>query len=225
MSERNLGICGTTILHNRNMKKYGERYRRNREADEKNVLHFMGRNARLVSRSAVLTIPVVVHVVYNNEIENISDEQILSQINRLNKDFRRTNEDIGKVPSPWKNLAVDTKTEFKLACKDPQGRPTNAITRTKTNKTSFEIPMDENTPEPIKFTSEGGMDAWDSSRYLNIWVCNLQSGLLGYAQFPSGHPSTDGVAISHWVFGDRGSVLSPNNPFGNQFNLGRTATH
>jgi hypothetical protein len=225
MSKQGRELCGTTVLHDRNMKKYGERYKKNREADEKNVLRFMGRKARTISRSAVLTIPVVVHIVYNNKKENIPEEQVLSQINRLNKDFRRTNEDIIKVPESWKNLAVDTRIEFKLACKDPEGNPTNGITRTKTNRTKFEIPADPNVPEPIKFTSEGGRDAWDTFRYLNMWVCNLSGGLLGYAQFPSGHPSTDGVVMSHWAFGDRGSVLAPGNPFGNQFNLGRTATH
>jgi Pregnancy-associated plasma protein-A len=219
------GLCGTTLLHKRNLQKHGDRYRRNREADEKNVLQFTGRSARSISRSTVMTIPVVVHVVYNNQEENISDEQILSQISRLNKDFRRTNEDIVKIPDMWKNLAADTKIDFKLACKDPDGNPTNGITRTQTNKVRFDIPMSENEPEPIKFTSEGGKDVWDTTRYLNIWVCNLQEGLLGYAQFPSGPPETDGVAISHWTFGDRGSVLSPNNPFGSQFNMGRTATH
>ncbi|MDR4492268.1 MAG: zinc metalloprotease [Candidatus Nitrosocosmicus sp.] len=225
MSEQGRGLCGTTLLHKRNLEKNGERYRKNRESDEKNILQFTGRSARSISRSTIMTIPVVVHVVYNNEIENISEEQILSQINRLNKDFRRTNEDIVKVPEPWRNLAADTRIEFKLACKDPEGKPTRGITRTKTNRTVFDIPQNPNDPEPIKFTSEGGRDAWDTTRYLNLWTCNLRSGLLGYAQFPAGPPSTDGVAISHWVFGDRGSVLSPNSPFGNNFNLGRTATH
>jgi hypothetical protein len=60
---------------------------------------------------------------------------------------------------------------------------------------------------------------------LNIWVCNLGESLLGYAQFPTGDPSTDGVVINHWVFGANGSASSPDNPFGTAFNMGRTATH
>ncbi|MDN5846331.1 MAG: zinc metalloprotease [Candidatus Nitrosocosmicus sp.] len=225
MSNKGRGLCGTDLLHERNMKLHGERYKRNREADEKNVLRYMGRSARKVSSSSIITIPVVVHVVYNTEVENISDEQILSQINRLNKDFRRTNEDIVKVPDVWKNLASDTKIQFKLACKDPEGNPTRGITRIKTQRIVFEIPDDESQPEPIKFANKGGKDAWDTTRYLNIWVCNLTDRLLGYAQFPAGPPSTDGVAISHWAFGDMGSASAPNNPFGTQFNMGRTATH
>jgi len=225
MSSKGRGLCGTDLLHARNMKLHGERYKKNRESDEKNVLRFMGRSARKVSSSSVITIPVVVHVVYNTEIENISDEQILSQINRLNKDFRRTNEDIVKVPDVWKNVTADTKIQFKLACKDPDGNPTRGITRTKTQRTVFELLDDESQPEQIKFSNLGGKDAWDTTRYLNLWTCNLSEGLLGYAQFPAGPPGTDGVAISHWTFGDTGSAIAPNNPFRNSFNLGRTATH
>ena len=159
-----------------------------------------------------MSIPVVVHVVYRRDAENISDAQVKSQIAVLNKDFRATNTDKSGVPPVWKSLISDTNIQFALATRDPQGKATTGITRTKTTRASF--PADNS----VKKSSAGGKTAWPAKRYLNMWVCNLGDGLLGYAQFPAGPPATDGVVILHSAFGTRGSVKPP-------FNLGRTATH
>ena len=70
-------------------------------------------------------------------------------------------------------------------------------------------------------SATGGKDPWNTSKYLNLWVCNLGGGLLGYAQFPAdlaNSPQTDGVVIDYKYFGTMGTVVSP-------YNLGRTATH
>jgi hypothetical protein len=175
--------------------------------------------------SPVPTIPVVVHIVYNTPQQNISDDQVHSQIRILNHDYRKLNGDSIRVPDAFKPLAADARIEFKLACIDPNGNSTTGITRTSTNVTSFDIPPTGSPPEAekIKFTSEGGKDAWDTSRYLNLWVCRLGQSptggqLLGYAQFPAGPPETDGVAIHYTAFGDNGTARPP-------FNRGRTATH
>ena len=155
---------------------------------------------------------MVVHVVYNLPAENVSLAQIKSQIKVLNRDFRATNPDKSKVPPVWKGLVADAKIEFALAKLDPQGNATNGVTRTKTDRTSF------GTNDSVKFSSSGGKDAWPTSRYLNIWVCKLGGGLLGYAQFPGGPAETDGVVVTHTGFGTVGTALAP-------FNLGRTTTH
>ncbi len=227
MSGRGVIVCGTDRYHKRNLTVRGERYKRNREEDEKYVLGYTGASARMAVKADVVTIPVVVHVVYNNPIENISDDQVNSQVMVLNKDFRMLNDDIGRVPPSFRSVKADARIEFKLACRDPSGDRTTGITRTRTNETSFDIPPDGSPPEAekIKFSAQGGVDAWDSTRFLNIWVCNLEGGLLGYAQFPAGPPETDGVVINHWAFGSMGSVVSPQSPFGAQFNGGRTTTH
>jgi hypothetical protein len=161
-------------------------------------------------------IPVVVHVIHRGGVENISDAQIKSQIDVLNLDYRKKNTDIAKVPSPFKTLVADAFVEFILASKDPSGNPTNGITRTRTTVAQFSA------DNAMKFSAQGGHDAWDATRYLNLWVCpEIMDGpntLLGYAQFPGGLPATDGVAIIHNAFGTTGTATAP-------FNLGRTATH
>ncbi len=169
------------------------------------ILGGMGRS----SVTGVITIPVVVHVVHNTTAENISDAQILSQINVLNQDFRRTNPDANGL---W-SQAADTEIAFCLATVDPSGNPTTGITRTYTTRTSF-----SSSGNYMKFNSTGGKDAWPAGSYLNIWVCDLSSGLLGYAQFPGGSASTDGVVCDYAYFGTIGTATAP-------FNLGRTATH
>jgi Pregnancy-associated plasma protein-A len=166
----------------------------------------------IVGRKGVITIPVVVHVVYNTAAENISVAQVKSQIAAMNKDYRATNPDKIKCPNVWKGLVTDVQVQFALATKDPKGKATTGITRTHTTKTSF------GDDDGVKKTSTGGVAAWDTKKYLNIWVCTLGGGLLGYAQFPGGPAATDGVVILNQAFGTTGTATSP-------FNLGRSATH
>ena len=163
----------------------------------------------------IITIPVVVHVVYNRSRpgQNISDEQILSQIAALNADFRRMNSDTVNTPEIFRNLAADTRIEFQLAQRTPEGLPTNGITRTATDVEEFSIETDN-----IKFSSTGGKNIWNRDRYLNFWVCNLETGYLGYAQYPGGNAATDGVVVSYSNFGTIGTAQFP-------FNQGRTVTH
>lgn len=160
----------------------------------------------------VVTIPVVVNVVYNTTSENISDNQILTQIQVLNDDFRRLNADKVNTPSVWTGIAADCEINFCLATQDPSGAATTGIRRQFTNSTSF------STNDAVKFTAQGGLDAWSRDKYLNIWVCDLSGGLLGYAQFPGGAPATDGVVIDYQYFGTTGTATAP-------FDKGRTGTH
>ena len=85
---------------------------------------------------SVVNIPVVVHVVYNTTTENISDAQVLSQIEILNEDFRRLNADANETPAVFLGIAADCEINFCLAAQDPSGNATNGITRTSTTKTS-----------------------------------------------------------------------------------------
>jgi len=167
----------------------------------------------LRSQPQVIQIPVVVHVVYKEVEQNVSLEQIESQLRILNEDFRRLNGDTTLTPAVFQPLAGDIQLEFCLASVDPQGNPTTGITRTATPSSSFNHNTDN-----VKFAAAGGVDAWDPESYLNMWVCNLSGNILGYAQFPGGNPETDGVVIDYQSFGDMGTAEPP-------FHLGRTGTH
>ena len=158
--------------------------------------------------NGVISIPVVVHVVYNTSSENISDQQVFSQIQVLNEDFRRMNAD---ADNTWPQ-AADSEIEFCLATIDPSGNPTNGITRTATAASSF------STNDQVKFDSRGGKNAWPSDQYMNIWVCDIGGSILGYAQFPGGPVNTDGIVVDYRYFGTTGVAAAP-------FDLGRTCTH
>lgn len=160
----------------------------------------------------ILRIPVVVHVVYASPAQNLSDAQIQSQMTVLNEDFRRTNPDVGNTPAQFVPVAADSQIEFCLATVDPQGNPTTGITRTATAVSSF--PPDDS----VKSTAQGGKDGWPAGDYLNIWVCNISQGILGYAQFPGGPAPTDGIVCLYSAFGRGGSAQPP-------FDKGRTCTH
>ncbi len=176
------------------------------EAIEKATQKFIDSPSKNVT--GIITIPVVVHVVYNGSTQNISDAQINSQINILNEDFRRMNSD---ADNTW-SQAADAEIEFCLASVDPNGNSTSGITRTSTTVNGF------GTNDAVKFNSSGGINAWPAADYLNIWVCNIGGGILGYAQFPGGNPATDGVVNDYRYFGDTGTATAP-------FDLGRTMTH
>jgi len=160
----------------------------------------------------ILTIPVVVHVLYNNNAQNISDAQIRSQIDVLNEDFRRMNADASNTPEVFKAFAADAKIMFCLAQINPAGAPAKGIVRKYTSTTMFDV------NDAMKFNTAGGDNAWNSKKYLNIWVCNLGSNAIGYASQAGGQADRDGVVIQYNAFGRIGSLM-PN------FNKGRTATH
>ena len=176
---------------------------------------FAAKNASQAQRGTAaitVTIPVVVHVLYNAASENISDAQIASQIAVLNEDFHKMNADYTKTPSAFAGLVADAGIQFVLAKRTPSGVATTGIERKSSTITTW------GTAEKIKKVSTGGLDAWNSSQYLNLWVGTIGGGILGYAQFPGGAAATDGVVISPVYFGRTGTVTAP-------FNLGRTGSH
>jgi hypothetical protein len=160
----------------------------------------------------VIIIPVVVHVIYNNASQNISNDQIRSQIVVLNKDFRLKNSDAAYIPAAFKDLAADTRIEFRLATIDPSGLSTEGIIRKSTAVTAFGL------NDHIKSSINGGDDPWNRDQYLNIWVGNLSGGTMGYASVPGAAPEKDGVVISYTAFGTTANVKAP-------FNKGRTTVH
>lgn len=158
------------------------------------------KSARLVN--GVIEIPVVVNVLYRTTSENVSTAQIQSQIDVLNEDFNATNADFGLVPSTFSAVKANVGIRFVL----------DQVVRKKTSKKSW------STNDAMKKSSQGGINATSPTTKLNLWVCTLSGGILGYAQFPGGSSSTDGVVILNKGFGRTGTAAAP-------FNKGRTATH
>jgi hypothetical protein len=204
--------CGTVVYTDYLMQKYPN-YKKERKKVNLQTEKWIKSNQNY-NQKTIITIPVVVHVVWNTNAENISDAQIFSQIDVLNKDYRRTNTDAINTPSVWQSIAADTEIDFCLATVDPNGNPSTGITRTQTSQTSFSISNSN-----MKSTSTGGIDPWNQDDYLNIWVCDLGGGLLGYATPPSSFNNPeDGVVIGYRYFGTTGTVQSP-------YHKGRTSTH
>jgi hypothetical protein len=192
--------CGTMSVHMMLLEKYPSFRARQFKLEQE----YAKRRAKptALAKLSVPTIKVVVNVVYNTADQNISTAQIKSQIAVLNRDFGAKNPDTSKVPAVWTGLVTDTRIKFKL----------HKTTRTQSSVSSF------TQDDGVKAASTGGIAPYQPQKYLNLWVCPLGNGLLGYAQFPGGPTATDGVVITYRAFGTMGTAESP-------FNLGRTATH
>jgi hypothetical protein len=207
--------CGTMSVLEQQLKA-NPALKQTMEAIERQTQEYVSK-PQLRTR-AVVTIPVVVHIVYRNGAENLSNQRVIDQLAVLNADFRKLNADFSSTPSVFQPVAADAEINFCLAQRDPNNLPTNGITRTSSTRTTGWTSGDES----VKTPALGGVAPWDPSKYLNIWVCGgLTNGalsLLGYAQFPGGGPAaTDGVVINTTAFGTTGSSAP--------YNLGRTATH
>ena len=168
-----------------------------------NQIEAFTQNALLTKRlvNGKIEIPVVVNVLYRTTAENISATQIQSQIDVLNKDFNALNSDYNSVPAIFSGIKANVGITFVL----------QNIVRKATTTTSW------TTNDAMKKAATG-IAPTTPTTVLNMWSCNLGGGILGYAQFPGGASSTDGVVIDNNAFGTTGSVSAP-------FNLGRTATH
>lgn len=170
----------------------------------------------------VYKIPVVFHIVYHTDAQNLPDSVILNQVSILNKAYRKQNANVGHLRSIFGSLAADAEIEFVLASKDPQGNTTTGITRTYTDHPYFGYDTgagpDMDSLERMKITASGGIDPWPLAKYLNIWVGDFRynatdedAGLQGYATPPNNPyppngwtpipPYIDGVAMHFQAIG------------------------
>src|SRR5688572_16106028 len=193
-------------------------------ADTRRQLELTNISARRASLRRVVRIPVVVHVVLAKGHQNVSDEQVQGQIDVLNQDFRAKNPDVQTVPKTFQRLVADSKIEFALARRDPSGRPTSGITRTRTTVEQFptaKVPLSGKRSTYIDRelkVIKTGVVAWPREHYLNLWVCNMGRDPLGYAAFPGSAAWRDGVVVDYTCFGIGGTAESP-------YDRGRSATH
>lgn len=152
--------------------------------------------------SGIIEIPVVFNVLYRTAAQNVSQAQLQSQIDVLNEDYAGTNADHNLTNTYSSVKAGDIGVRFVLS----------NVVRKSTTKTSW------TTNDAMKKANQGGIAPTSPTTTLNIWVCNLSGGILGYAQFPGGSSATDGVVLDDNATGRTGTAAAP-------FNKGRTATH
>jgi hypothetical protein len=156
-----------------------------------------------------VAIPVVIHIVYNNAQQDITDQQIHAQLQVLNEDYNRKNPDSVLTLAAFRPMAANCRISFFLADEDESGNPATGVTRTFTTHGPF-------ANDDIHFTGTGGRDAWHTGKFLNIWVCNLADGVFGYGAPPGSNASADGIVIDYRYFGITDTP---------HYNKGRTATH
>ena len=154
---------------------------------------------RLVN--GIIEIPVVFNVLYKTTAQNVSQAQLQSQIDVLNEDFAATNIDYNLTSTYNSVKSGNIAVHFVL----------DAVVRKQTNTTSW------STNNAMKKSAKGIAPTSPTTK-LNIWVCNMGGGILGYAQFPGGSSATDGVVLDDNATGRTGTAAAP-------FNKGRTATH
>lgn len=205
--------CGTTEYQEQ-LEKADPSITLERERIEDFTRNFNPQNIQYKNGQMVITIPVVFHVIYANATQNISAARINAQLERLNLDYAKANSDTNLIPTAFKPVAANTTVQFCLAQRDPNGNATTGINRVSTTVSSWS--QNNN----VKYTAQGGADVWNRNQYLNVWVCNLGGGLLGYAQFPGGAAATDGVVVLYSAVGGPGSPGTAN-----PYHLGRTLTH
>ena len=188
----------------------------------------------------VYQIPVVFHIIHSNEAvgtgSNISQAAVQSQIDVLNEDFRRIFGTNGWNTHPD---GADTQIEFCLAQRRPNGTAfaepgINRIYYTSITATAPPYSTGFVDATIKTWTYNGGTPTanrgWDPNKYMNIWICQLSGGILGYAQFPQSPlggmgcgataTATDGVVFTTTSIG-KSSVTG----FPGPYNEGRTATH
>ena len=200
----------------------------NNQVEEFKATSFSGKN-QMVN----YTIPVVVHVIHSGQAVgsgfNISQAQVIDQINILNADYAGTGFNSGSVPAIFAGIKANCQLSFCLATKNPTGGVLaepgidriNSTTQGGWGSSNYSTTFVDATIKPITI--------WDPTRYMNMWVLDLGSGLLGYATFPTGTgisgitgngtATTDGVVMLNSAFGSIGSAT------GAPYNKGRTTTH
>lgn len=183
--------------------------------------------------SSPLYVPVVFHIILDDaSISQMDMSTLLGRINTqmdvLNQDYNRGNIDSSGIPAAFKPLYASANIKFALTGIDPSGNPTPGYEFIHTTKTGFDV-LGSGAGSDAKHASTGGANAWDVTKYVNIWVVNtIPSSYLGLTVNKSntvtgGYPANEmGIVLSYQAFGKRTFsteyFLSP-------FDQGRTLTH
>jgi hypothetical protein len=180
-----------------------------------------GNHTASIQSRSLDAIPLVFHIVWHSPQENISNLQIHSQIDALNRDFSARNENIPGLPSRFRDVAFDTGIRFCLAQVNPSGEEQTGIVRVQTDNPDIANSFDLSGRRMLHYSNLGGSGAWDPSRYVNIWVTALE-GLLGFAYMPGEAPfqEEDGIVMH---YGNTGSFNIPEDAF--PYDKGHSLSH
>jgi Pregnancy-associated plasma protein-A/Papain-like cysteine protease AvrRpt2 len=133
-----------------------------------------------------VSIPVVFHVLYKNAGENVAEAQIRRQVDITNAQLRKQGANFAATPDVFKRRAANCRVQLEFARRKPDGSATTGIERYDVaawgRSTQYTLGADD-----AKKRSQNGVDAWDTNRYLNVWICDLAQW-AGYATFPYSYP-------------------------------------
>lgn len=184
--------CATDEIYRDIINKNPDILKKRRALDEF-VQSFIHNNPK---SDEVYIIPVVFHVVHNYGAENITYDQILGSIEQMNLDYRKMRSDTSQIHPAFKNIAADTKIEFRLAKIDPNGECTIGVTRT-ISETTFGGGEEAKDAAPT----------WPPNKYLNVWtVGSLGGGVAGWSYYPGTAPyGSDGIILLNSYVGVSGT--------------------
>jgi len=164
------------------------------------------KNKESYEKATLYKIPIVFHVLHNNGIENISDEQIMDALAILNRDYRRLNADADIVQTDFQGMPTDVEIEFVLATKAPNGACFKGITRT-ANALAFNGDDGGDQVAAIVAGNDVYNGQWQGNRYMNVYIVAEAGGAAGYTTKPAfgGTGMGNGIWILHNYVGSIGT--------------------
>lgn len=174
---------------------------------EQDKIAFEKAKNKAIPKGVVYKIPIVFHVLHNNGVENISDEQIYDALAILNRDFRKQNADTANVHPDFDGMPSDVEVEFVLATKAPNGACFKGITRTM-SPLSYDGADGNAQVTAIRNGNDVYQNSWPGNKYLNVFICGEIGGAAGYTTNPaswSGTQMTNGIWILHDYVGSIGT--------------------
>jgi len=157
------------------------------------------------------TLPIVFHVVQSPGMPKITEQQIQSQLEALNRDFNTSqiiNDHQNDPNGIYSERAGKPLIQFCVPVVDQEGNPTSGIVAATTSKKQW------TTRNEMKSVAS----PWSTQKYINVWITDLEGQNAGYAQMPGGDPTLDGIVIDFQYFGQEGTAIFP-------YNEGKTLTH
>jgi zinc-dependent metalloproteinase lipoprotein len=200
-------------------------------------------NLRSERTETTYTIPIIFHIMHQGEAvgegNNISYEQILSQMTVLNEDYNKLNADTVDTQAMFKSVSASANIKFVLASVDNKGNKLAepGVERRLISKKQWELAEFHEKIAPTTI--------WNPLEYLNVWVIDSLTlngiGYVGYGQFPDVNPSdlagipanikpssasatTDGVIMDYNNLGAYRLAKTPQLARA-RLNQGRTLTH